>query len=37
MCGEEETDNRVDGEAVDGVPSTALKRVEGMVEVEEEG
>ena len=34
---EEETDNRVDGEAEDGVPSMALNRVEGMVEVEEEG
>lgn len=36
ICVEEETDNRVDGEAEDGVPSTALNRVEGIVEVEEE-
>jgi hypothetical protein len=37
ICVAEETDNRVDGEAEDGVPSTVLNRVEGMVEVEEEG
>jgi hypothetical protein len=36
MVVEEETDNRADGEAEDGVPSTVLNRVEGMVEGEEE-